>query len=221
MHTGVRSFCFTRRSLILWYCGKTIHPSEPSKDQNIWCVFSAGKVSCRGPIRVLQREHAVIISEINQNLESQFLYWIWSMYHLLQLEWYLYFSRSSRNCQHFVIFRWNVTFYKIFSDGRNPEKPIWTSLWFPPVSPRAFPEWLLHSQSEATPPSEPLTAGSCVWDCSLGVSDLCSRLMLARMLCLQQPQHHQGGCYQDGNLRILESIHSCICLCKNLKIVIF
>ncbi len=27
---SVRSFCFTRKSLILWYCGKTIHPSAQS-----------------------------------------------------------------------------------------------------------------------------------------------------------------------------------------------
>ncbi len=37
----------------------------------------------------------------------------------------------------------------------------------------------------------------------------------------QQPQHHQGGCFQDGNLRILESILPSISLCKNLEIVIF
>ncbi len=30
LHTtmDIRSFCFTRRSLILWYCGKTILPSD-------------------------------------------------------------------------------------------------------------------------------------------------------------------------------------------------
>ncbi len=28
---SIRSFCFTRRSLILWYCGKTIHPSAITK----------------------------------------------------------------------------------------------------------------------------------------------------------------------------------------------
>ncbi len=37
----------------------------------------------------------------------------------------------------------------------------------------------------------------------------------------QSVVHLQGGCYQDGNLRILESILPFIILCKNLKIIIF
>ncbi len=51
--------------------------------------------------------------------------------------------------------------------------------------------------------------------------ELCGRDDASSLVCLQQPQHHQGGCYQDGILRILESILPSISLCKNLKIIIF